>query len=406
MANIQFIVIGITDETRPELSSEVAKTISASTVFSGGKRHHELMDSYLPASAQWIDITIPLTNVFEVYRKHFTASPDTPIVVFASGDPLFFGFAVTLQREFPDAQIRLFPSFNSLQTLAHRLVLPYHDMHIVSLTGRDWHEFDRALIERTPKIGVLTDRTHTPNSIARRMIEYGFNGYRMYVGEHLGSSSNEKIMKLSLQEASAMTFSHPNCMILHAPNGLPARRFGIADNEFELLDGRTKMITKSSIRLLSLQALDLYGKKVMWDIGFCTGSISIEARLQFPHLHIEAFEIREEGQRLFDVNTRRFGTPGIGCHIGDFIDADIDGLLVPDAVFIGGHGGKLIEIVGKVLTVMQEGGTIVMNSVTEKSHELFCEACRLYNLRQDDTVRVTINDYHTIEIMKATVAKK
>ena len=281
-----------------------------------------------------------------------------------------------------------------------------HDMHIVSLTGRDWHEFDRALIERTPKIGVLTDRTHTPNSIARRMIEYGFNGYRMYVGEHLGSSSNEKIMKLSLQEASAMTFSHPNCMILHAPNGLPARRFGIADNEFELLDGRTKMITKSSIRLLSLQALDLYGKKVMWDIGFCTGSISIEARLQFPHLHIEAFEIREEGQRLFDVNTRRFGTPGIGCHIGDFIDADIDGLLVPDAVFIGGHGGKLIEIVGKVLTVMQEGGTIVMNSVTKKSHELFCEACRLYNLRQDDTVRVTINDYHTIEIMKATVAKK
>ena len=129
---MQFIVIGITDETRPELSSEVTKTISASTVFSGGKRHHELMDSYLPASAQWIDITVPLTNVFEVYRKHFTASPDTPIVVFASGDPLFFGFAVTLQREFPDAQIRLFPSFNSLQTLAHRLVLPYHDMHIVS----------------------------------------------------------------------------------------------------------------------------------------------------------------------------------------------------------------------------------------------------------------------------------
>ena len=403
---MQFTVIGISDETHPELSAEVRGAISTSTVFSGGKRHRELMDCYLPASAQWIDITVPLKTVFDAYRKHFSSSPDTPIVVFASGDPLFFGFAVTLQREFPDALIKLFPSFNSLQTLAHRLVLPYHDMRIVSLTGRDWHEFDRALIEHTAKIGVLTDRTHTPDSIARRMIEYGFDAYMMYVGEHLGSSSDENIMKLSLKEASAMTFSHPNCLILHAPNGLPARRFGIADNKFELLDGRTKMITKSSIRLLSLQALDLYDKHVMWDIGFCTGSVSIEARLQFPHLHIEAFEIREEGQRLFDVNTHRFSTPGIGCHIGDFMETDIDVLPSPDAVFIGGHGGKLIEIVGKVLTVMQEGGTIVMNSVTEKSHELFCEACRLYNLQQDDVVRVTINDYHTIEIMKATVIKK
>ena len=36
--------------------------------------------------------------------------------------------------------------------------MPYHDMRIVSLTGRPWHEFDRALIESASKIGVLTDR--------------------------------------------------------------------------------------------------------------------------------------------------------------------------------------------------------------------------------------------------------
>ena len=71
----------------------------------------------------------------------------------------------------PDAQIRLFPSFNSLQLLAQNLLMPYHDMRIVSLTGRPWHEFDRTLIESASKIGVLTDREHTPTTIARRMLD-------------------------------------------------------------------------------------------------------------------------------------------------------------------------------------------------------------------------------------------
>ena len=34
-------------------------------------------------------------------------------------------------------------------------------MHMVSLTGRSWHEFDRALIEGKAKIGVLTCLLYT-----------------------------------------------------------------------------------------------------------------------------------------------------------------------------------------------------------------------------------------------------
>ena len=85
---------------------------------------------------------------------------------------MFFGFANTLKREFPEAEIIVYPTFNSLQLLAHRLVIPYHDMRIVSLTGRPWQEFDKALIERAGKIGVLTDKEHTPAAIAQRMLDY------------------------------------------------------------------------------------------------------------------------------------------------------------------------------------------------------------------------------------------
>lgn len=395
---MKFFVIGITDAPQPYFPPEVQKIIKQGQLFSGGKRHHELVADFLLEGAQWIDITVPLDAVFEKYQNN------NDVVVFASGDPLFFGFANTIKHRLPKAEIVLYPAFNSLQTLAHRLVMPYHDMRIVSLTGRPWPEFDKALIERATKIGVLTDREHTPAAIAGRMLDYGYDGYTMHVGEHLGNPECERITTLSLQAALGQEFDYPNCLIL-AGNDLRSRHFGIPESEFALLDGREKMITKMPVRLLTLQALELTRRQVMWDIGFCTGSVSIEARLQFPHVHIEAFECRPECEALIRENSRRFGAPSINCHIGDFLDIDISQLPHPDAVFIGGHGGHLKEIIKKVLKVLTPDGCIVMNSVTSAavhtdSHRLFNEACEEFGLTQEPPLRIIINDNNPIAILK------
>lgn len=395
---MKFYVIGITDAPQPYFPPEVMEIIKQGRLFSGGKRHHELVARFLPEGAQWIDITVPLDAVFEKYQNN------KDVVVFASGDPLFFGFANTIKHRLPEAEIVLYPAFNSLQTLAHRLVMPYHDMRIVSLTGRPWPEFDKALIERATKIGVLTDREHTPAAIAGRMLDYGYDGYTMHVGEHLGNPERERITTLSLQATLGQEFDYPNCLVLTG-NDLRPRHFGIPESEFVLLNGREKMITKKPIRLLTLQALELPRRRVMWDIGFCTGSVSIEARLQFPHVHIEAFECRPEGEALMRENSRRFGAPGISSHIGDFLDIDICRLPQPDAVFIGGHGGHLREIMQKVLTVLTPDGCIVMNSVTSAavhtdSHLLFNEACEELGLTQETPMRIIINDNNPIAILK------
>lgn len=399
---MKFIVIGITDAPQPFFPPEVADIIRCGEVFSGGKRHHDIVAPLLPDGAQWIDITVPLDAVLDRYRQLFDSRPDATIIVFASGDPLFFGFANTLRREMSDARLTVYPVFNSLQLLSHRLLMPYHDMRIVSLTGRPWHEFDRALIERTPLMGVLTDRQHTPQTIAERMTDYGYTYYNIYIGEHLGHPEHERISRLTLTEAAGRTFDQPNCLILKANDEqrLRQRPFGIPDRQFTLLDGRERMITKMPIRLLSLQALELSNRRCLWDIGFCTGSISIEARLQFPHVEVVAFEVRPEGEHLISENSRRFGAPGITALIGDFLSADISGLPRPDAVFIGGHGGKLKEIMKRVLTVLLPGGIIVMNSVTPQSRALFAEACSDLHLQAEDALHIAINDYHPIDIMK------
>ena len=445
MSHLRFIVIGITDAPRPWFPPEVMEVIKEGKVFSGGKRHHEIVAPLLPEGAEWIDITVSLEGVFEQYKG---LSPDpSPVwegrkvtmtcgiaplphgggvggealIIFASGDPLFFGFANTLKREFPDAEIQVFPTFNSLQMLAHRLVMPYHDMRIVSLTGRPWQEFDRALIERAPKIGVLTDKEHTPAAIAQRMLEYGYTYYNMCVGEHLGNPEKERVTTLTLEEAVEKEFTMPNCLILEGNHSSfftlhSSLRYGLPDSSFALLNGREKMITKMPIRLLTLQALELPTKKVFWDIGACTGSVSIEARLLFPHLHVEAFEIRPECEAIIHENCRRHGAMGIEVHIGDFRLTPDPSLSkrgeAPDAVFIGGHGGKLKEMMAKVVRVMAPGGVIVMNSVTTpvveemtnhrpSSHQLWDEACAELGLQQETPTRILLDDHHPIEILKA-----
>lgn len=406
----RFIVIGMPDVSK---AIRLPETLP-DCVFSGGKRHHELVKELIPQDAQWIDITVPLSEVFAQY-----AQIEKPIVVFASGDPLFFGFANTIKREIPDADIQVFPYFNSLQMLAHRLVMPYHDMTVVSLTGRPWHEFDRALMERKQKIGVLTDGEHTPAVIAQRMLEYGYDYYQMSVGEHLGSETDECVTTLSLKEAAKQEFKRPNCLILSLPQQVEAGGgfpLGIPDKEFALLDGREKMITKAPVRLLTLTALELQNRHSFWDIGFCTGSVSIEAKLQFPHLQVTAFEIREEGRQLMEINSHRFKTPGITSIIGDFIEISTEGLTPPDAVFIGGHGGHLKELMTKAVKELLPGGVIVYNcvapeSVTDSrirsdSQQIFEATARELGLVLEEPMRVAINDYHPIVILKGKKVKK
>ena len=405
----RFIVIGITDNPKPWFPPEVQEIIKQGRVFSGGKRHHEIVAPLLPEGVEWIDITVPLDAVFEQYSHYSQRFSVGSIIIFASGDPLFFGFANTIKRKMPEADIVVYPTFNSLQLLAHRLVMPYHDMRIVSLTGRPWPEFDKALIEQAAKIGILTDMEHTPATIAQRMIDCGYTNYQMHVGEHLGNPSLEKVTTLSLEEATQRNFTMPNCVILDAVSHQTSairHPFGIPDSDFTLLDGREKMITKMPIRLLTLQALELRKRSVLWDIGFCTGSVSIEARLQFPHLQVCAFEIRPECEAIIQENTRKFGAPGIDVHIGDFLGTDLSALPRPDAVFIGGHGGHLKEIMAKVKTVLSDNGCIVMNSVKAPlvktdSHRLWDEACQELELKQEPPTRIILNDNHPIEILKA-----
>lgn len=395
-SGLSFTVLGMNDEIAPQFTPEIQDLIAQHRIFSGGRRHRELVASLLPKEAVWIDIVVPLMEVYEQYRQH-----DAPVLVFASGDPLFFGYTTTLMREFPGLVRQTFPSFSSLQLLAHALRLPYHDMRVVSLTGRPWHEFDRALIERAPKVGILTDRKNTPSRIAQRMLDYGYTDYRMHVGVLLGGERQETYT-LPLEEVVDKDFAHPNCLIIEATKvSQYDAPLGLKELDFFPLNGRVKMITKMPVRLVSLSLLELEKRRSFWDVGFCTGSVSIEAKLRYPHLQITSFEIREEGEELMQVNSRRFHAPGIDHHIGDFLSQDLDQFPRPEAAFIGGHGGRLPEFVQRLTQIMDSDGVIVFNSVSQETLDSFRTAISSVGWQITYETVLTVDEHNPITILQA-----
>ena len=85
--HIDFYLIGISNHPFPKWNDDILELIHESTVFSGGKRHYELVKSFLPKNHTWIEISGKMDALISQYKGF-----DDSIVVFASGDPFFLWF--------------------------------------------------------------------------------------------------------------------------------------------------------------------------------------------------------------------------------------------------------------------------------------------------------------------------
>ncbi|MCG8733554.1 precorrin-6y C5,15-methyltransferase (decarboxylating) subunit CbiE [Tenacibaculum finnmarkense] len=390
--HIDFYLIGISNHPTPKLNDDVLNLIQESTVFSGGKRHYQLVKSYLPENHTWIEISGKMDFLINKYKKI-----DTTIVVFASGDPFFYGFGNTLQRLLPNAKLKATPYFNSIQLLCHKTQTNYNTLKSVSVHGRDWSALDEALINRNKLIGILTDAKKTPCEISKRLLKYGFDNYTITVGEAL-DGNNEHIETLDLATCTKKSHDNLNCVLLKQTTS-KEKPFGIADDAFIPLPNRTNMITKMPIRLSTINALQLQNKAVFWDIGACTGSVAIEAKQQYPHLKIVAFEKRIVCEDIIQQNTQRFSTPGITIIIDDFFNLNLAEFQIPDVVFIGGHGGRLNELI-HLIHQLNPKARIVTNAVKQNSTNIFIKELTTLNYTINTSV-IQVNEHNKISIHSA-----
>jgi precorrin-6Y C5,15-methyltransferase (decarboxylating) len=125
------------------------------------------------------------------------------------------------------------------------------------------------------------------------------------------------------------------------------------------------MITKAEIRVLSLSRMRLNDTSVVWDIGSCSGSVAVEAALRARSGSVLAVEKNPKRVKDIERNRRRFGLRNMmvitGAAPGCLKKL---ALTDPDAVFVGGGGKDIKEILAYVAARIKSGGSVVVNAVT------------------------------------------
>jgi precorrin-6Y C5,15-methyltransferase (decarboxylating) len=156
--------------------------------------------------------------------------------------------------------------------------------------------------------------------------------------------------------------------------GLPVtsrRPLGLPDEAFEQRRPLRGQITKREVRAVSLYSLGLRHDSVVWDIGAGTGSVSVEAALIAVQGEVYAVERDESSIELLRRNVERFGSANVRVIPGEAPLALSD-LPDPDAVFVGGSGGQLADILDAAARRLKPGGRIVVNlAALERAQEAY-----------------------------------
>lgn len=349
-------VIGIGDDGAAGLPELYIDRIKRAEVLVGGERQLEFFPDFRGE-------TIPLKGGLSEITEKLQAE-NRRTVVLASGDPLFYGIGGYLAGKFP-GRVEVYPQVSSLQLAFARIGESWQNAFIASAHGRSLKGLAQR-IDGQAKVALLTDEKNHPGAIARYLLEFGMTEYRVFVGEHLGGAK-ERTGWYELEELAATdesAFLPLNIIILRRLPGVPTPQWplGIDDAEFAQRKPDKGLITKKEVRVLSLAALRLKRDSIVWDIGTCTGSIAIEAARICRDGAVYAVEKNEGDLANFQENIRKFRTDITGIHAK--APAGLDQFPDPDAVFIGGSGGELRELLSICCNRLRPNGTIVLNAAT------------------------------------------
>jgi precorrin-6Y C5,15-methyltransferase (decarboxylating) len=307
MTPIQVVGIGL--DGAAGLAPDLVALVASAPVLVGSDRHL----SYFPdhGGDRW-SLVGQLDALAVRLRDWLDSGQPGPLVVLASGDPLFFGLGRWLLTVCPPEVLTFHPHISAIQLAFSRVKIPWQGAALISAHGRSGEALTQALKQGKSPIAVLTDHIHTPGAIAGLIRDLALPvTYQLWVCENLGSD-RERVQPWSLAAASAEDFAPLNVVILAGksapalPENLPP--FGIPDHWFLSFPDRPGLMTKREVRLLVLGELAFQPGQVLWDIGAGTGSVSIEAARLCPKGQVYAIEQTAMGVELIRRNATRFGT--------------------------------------------------------------------------------------------------
>ncbi|WP_407564149.1 precorrin-6y C5,15-methyltransferase (decarboxylating) subunit CbiE [Streptomyces sp. 184] len=280
------------------------------------------------------------------------------VVVLASGDPGFFGVVRVLAARFGPDRLDVRPAAPALAVAFARAGLPWDDAAVVSAHGRDLRTAVN-VCRAHPKTAVLTGPGAGPAELGAALAASGLPRI-LLVATALGSA-DEDVVRLSPADAAGRRWPPdavnvvlcldvrpgrsvaPAQRTLAGPGPYPLTRrpgdgWALPEEDF---DHRAGMVTKYEVRALALARLGPRLGDLVWDVGAGSGSVAVEcARFGAA---VVAVERDAAGVARIRANAAAHGVDVQAVH--GTAPTALAGLPGPDAVFVGGGGADVAEVV-------------------------------------------------------------
>lgn len=288
-------------------------------------------------------------------------------------------------------QVKKISGISSVALFANRLSLALEETKVVSAHGRKCNV--NGFAKENEHLIVLPSGMED----AKNIIDSLAPECSVTAGINLGSGADKALGSGSFGERVFEvrdTKELLNCqgkvlLYIHNPKA-SGRKINSGLRDSDLTRGNVPM-TKEDIRALSIRRLGLKKGAVLWDVGAGTGSISMEAALLDPTIDVYAVERKDEAVELIAENKKKFGLGNVTIVKGLAPEALKD-LPKPDAVFVGGSGGNLEDIIDAARDANPEA-SVVINCVTLETMAETVGVLDKKGITDADIIQVNVSRY-------------
>ncbi len=368
-------IIGVLDDGLNSLSQQTINFINQADVIIGGTRTLKRFEKQFINAKQQFDLTGKLDKI----PQWITTAQDKQqqIVVLATGDPLCHGIAKYIREKININTCEIIPNVSTIQLACARLGLTWQDIKICSIHSKDTGEWQIGLdanhglyhllqlTQQHSKLAIFTSPENNPARIARMLKLEGFeNDFTITVVENILQDNETTVGPMDIDSAAQKTFSDLNITILQRHKTKPEKIiFGRADHLFKQRKPDKGLITKREVRAVSLARMQLTPNSIVWDIGAGSGSVGLEAAMLCPQGHVYAIEKNTDDFCIASQNKVNMQVTNYTL-IHAKAPAQLEQWPTPNAIFIGGSGGELTELISICMTRMLAPACLVMNFVT------------------------------------------
>lgn len=365
------------DETGPsQLQDHHSKALGVAKYIIADARFHEMLRAHC-GTTPIHDWPKPFSELADI----LTALRSEEVVIFTTGDPLFYGAGATIKRLFPDQEIAIWPAVSGIAMAAARMGWQMTKLEIISIHG---HPTDRPITKIMPYIYprakwlVIPRNASSLYEVSRTLSEAACGTAELTALVALGRDGEEQAITKTADEWLKAELSQISDFYVMAVDLTPCGRIahynaaGALPDAAFLSDGK---LTKQDVRASALTKLQPHPHGVLWDLGTGCGSIAIEWARRYESCHAHGVDSRDDRLMRARANGEALGTPNVTWHVGDIIKA-MDELPEPDAIFIG--GGLSSRSLEKAYSKCPKGGRLVCHAVTLESEALLLEAHKHY----------------------------